>query len=124
MQVPEFLLRRLYVKGSLRAQDGGFAFDLQNSLGSGYAEGVMPLTVDGAELPVDAARFIVDGEETPFAAVSSAAPFTLAMNGLVTVAVSGHPLADGKHRIGVGFMVTGMGQMRFEVTDVMGEVPE
>ena len=120
MQVPEFLLRRLYVKGSLRNIEGGFAFDLRNALGSGYAESVLPLSLDGEELPQEAARFVVEGVATPFADVAPNAPFTLAMDGLVTVEVRAPALADGKHRIGVGFMVTGMGEMRFEVTDVIG----
>ena len=112
MQVPEFLLRRLYVKGSLRNTEGGFAFDLRNSLGAGYAEQVLPLSLDGDQLPLSAARFVVDGVTTPFAAVSSQAPFTLAMDGLVTVEANAPALTDGKHRIGIGFIVTGMGEMR------------
>jgi hypothetical protein len=119
MQVPEFLLRRLYVKGSLRNVDGGWAFDLRNSLGSGYAEQVLPLTLDGDEVPVEAARFVVDGKSTPFNEVSAANPMTLAMNGDVTVVIDGNALEVGKHRIGMGFVVTGMGEMRFEVTDVI-----
>ena len=121
MQVPEFLLRRLYVKGSLRNTHNGFAFDLRNSLGAGYAERVLPLSVDGDGIALEAARFVVDGMVTPFAEISSDAPFTLAMDGLVSVEVEGRALPDGKHRIGVGFIVTGMGEMRFEVTDVVGE---
>ena len=44
------------------------------------------------------------------------------MDGLVTVEADAPPLVDGKHRIGIGFIVTGMGEMRFEVTDVSGAV--
>ena len=124
MQVPEFLLRRLYVKGSLRNLDEGWAFELQNSLGSGYAEQVLPLSIDDADVPVASARFIVEGIATPFPDVSSERPMTLAMNGTVTIAVDGAQLAPGKHRIGMGFVVTGMGEMRFEVTDVIDEDPD
>ena len=37
ISVPAFLLRRLYVKGSLRNAAGGFEFQMKNGLGSGYA---------------------------------------------------------------------------------------
>ena len=121
MKVPAFLLRRLYVKGSLRNTTDGFAFDLKNSLGSGYAEAVLPLLVDEAEIPVDRARFVVDGDATPFADVSADRPMTLAMNRAVTVEVAGEPLPPGKHRIDIGFIVTGMGEMRFDVTDAIEE---
>ena len=120
MQVPPFLLRRLYVKGSLRNVDGGFAFDLQNSLGAGYAEEMLPLTIDGEELSLDAVSFRVDGEAMTFRQVGPGQPFTLAMNKLVTIAASSHTLADGAHNIGLGFVVTGMGAMQFEVTDAIG----
>ena len=121
MQVPSFLLRRLYVKGSLRNVHGGFAFDLMNSLGSGYAEQVLPVSLDGEGLPLDAASFTVDGETLGFADVSAERTMTLALNKTVTITVGGRTLADGKHRVGMGFVVTGMGEMQFDVTDAIGD---
>lgn len=120
MEVPAFLLRRLYVKGSLRNENGGFAFDLMNGLGSGYAERVLPISVDGEELPLEAASFTVDGETVPFSDVSAERTMTLGLNKAVTISVGGRPLDDGKHKIGMGFVVTGMGEMQFDVTDVIG----
>jgi len=122
MQVPAFLLRRLYVKGSLRNEGEGFAFDLKNSLGSGYAEQVLPLSVDGDEVPPAQAMFTVGDERTAFPEVSSERPFTLGMNTVVTIAVAGRTLDPGKHKIGIGFIVTGMGKMQFDVTDVIDGV--
>ena len=119
MQVPAFLLRRLYVKGSLRPDGDGFAFDLKNSLGSGYAEQVLPLVIDGQELPLETTRFIVDGEALRFDEVSPERTMSLALNKIVTIAASGHALDAGKHKIGIAFQVTGMGQMKFDVTDAL-----
>jgi hydroxymethylglutaryl-CoA reductase (NADPH) len=119
MNVPSFLLRRLYVKGSLRNIDGGFEFDLMNSLGSGYAERTLPLIVDGEALPLEAVRFVLDGEAIGFDQVSPERPMTLAMNRTVTGQVLGRTLAPGKHTLGIGFVVVGMGEMRFEVTDAI-----
>ncbi len=119
VQVPGFLLRRLYVKGSLRNGNDRFAFELKNSLGSGYTEQVLPLTVDGDEIRADQATFMVDGASVRFSEVSSERPFTLAMNTVVTVEVAGRTLEPGKHKIGIGFVVTGMGKMQFDVTDAI-----
>jgi hydroxymethylglutaryl-CoA reductase (NADPH) len=119
MRVPAFLLRRLYVKGSLRNEERGFAFDLENKLGSGYAEEVLPIRVDGGEIPLDRASFSVDGETTSFAHVSSEKPMTLGLNERVIVRVEGEPLASGKHTIALGFIITGMGRMEFDVTDAI-----
>ena len=119
MQVPSFLLRRLYVKGSLRSVDGVFAFDLKNSLGSGYAEQVLPLTLDSEELPLASTRFDVDGETTRFDEVSGARPMTLGLNRTVTITVEGRALSPGKHRLSMGFIVAGMGKLEFDVTDAI-----
>jgi hydroxymethylglutaryl-CoA reductase (NADPH) len=121
MKVPAFLLRRLYVKGSLRNVDGGFEFDLKNTLGSGYAERALPLLVGDAEMPLQATSFVVDDVTTPFEAVSPEHPMTLGLNCTVTVAVTGGPLPEGKHTLSIGFVVVGMGEMRFDVTDAIDE---
>lgn len=121
MKVPAFLLRRLYVKGSLRNIDGGFEFDLKNSLGSGYAERVLPITLDEQAMPIDKTRFVVDGVAMPFESVSAENPMTLGMNKLVTVGIDGMTITPGKHKIGIGFLVTGMGELEFDVTDAIGE---
>jgi hypothetical protein len=119
MQVPGFLLRRLYVKGSLRNANGGFEFDLKNSLGSGNAEQVLPLTLDGEALPIDATRFIADGRATQFDQVSATNPMTLGMNKTITIAFTGRTLSPGKHKLGIGFVVPGMGRLEFDVTDAI-----
>jgi hypothetical protein len=119
MKVPAFLLRRLYVKGSLRNLNGGFEFDLKNSLGSGYAESVLPLSVDDEVMPVESTRFVVDGVSTAFPDVSADNPMTLGMNKTVTVAFDGTKLSPGKHKIGIGFVVSGMGELAFDVTDAI-----
>ena len=124
MKVPAFLLRRLYVKGSLRPTGDGFAFDLKNTLGSGYAEGALPLLLDETELPLAATSFAVEGAVTRFADVSPEQPMTLGMNRAVTVTVDGTRLAAGKHKLSIGFIVVGMGEMRFDVTDVIEEAAD
>lgn len=121
MKVPGFLLKRLYVKGSLRNTPEGFEFKLKNSLGSGYAYGLLPLTVDGTEISIEQACFSVDGRSLAFNQVSKATPATLAMNREATISVRGHTLTPGPHRIGMGFLVTGLGELRFDLTDTVAE---
>ena len=113
VSVPGFLLRRLYVKGSLRATDDGLAFDLKNSLGSGFANGMQPLTVDGQEVPMENTTFTVGGKSLSFADVSPEVPFTLAMNRTTTVAATGVVVAPGRahHRHGV----RGAGTRRYAI---------
>ncbi len=117
--VPSFLLKRLYVKGSLRNNEQGFQFELKNTLGSGYGNELLPLTLDGKELPRESSYFVLDDEETPFSAVSKEKPFTLALNKKVTILVKGITLSEGAHKIGFRFVVQGLGKLGFEVTDLV-----
>lgn len=119
--VPGFLLRQLYVKGSLKNTPRGFEFQLKNRLGSGYAHKVWPLTVDGKEVPPEATYFAFDTRQTPFSQVSRANTFTLAMNKAITVQVDGITLEPGARKIGMGFDVPGLGSLRFDFTDTVSD---
>ena len=65
--LPAFILRRLYVKGSLHNAPTGWSFTLKNTLGSGHAHGLVPLQVDEfEEVPMDKTTFEIDGDTIRF----------------------------------------------------------
>lgn len=120
MKVPGFLLRRLYVKGSLQNSTTGFCFELHNSLGSGSVHGMHPLTVDGK--PQDSTRTFfrrTNGSEVAFAAIDEKNPFALEMGRSLIVHAEGIKLAPGKHEIGLSFVVPIIGALGFTVDDVV-----
>ena len=118
ISVPAFLLKRLYVKGSLRNIDHGFQFQLKNTLGSGYGKELMPLTLDGEEQPKENTYLLYEDGAVSFATVCDERPFTLPMNTTLTISVKGVTLSDGPHRIWLGFAVEGLGKLGFEFTDI------
>ena len=117
--VPAFILRRLYVKQSLKNNDRGFEFRLMNRLGSGYAYRLLPLTVDGQVVPPERSSFSLGETETSFADVSKENTFTLTMNKSIMVRVDGTTLEPGPRKIGMGFEVPGLGTLKFDFTDVV-----
>lgn len=117
VSVPAFLLRRLYVKGSLTGGENEFSFRLRNGLGSGYAYKLWPLTLDGEEVAIETSSFEQSGERTGFAEVSKEKTFTLAMNTDIEIIVEGVALSEGPHKIGMGFDVPGLGTLRFDFKD-------
>ena len=121
MSVPGFLLRRLYVKGSLRNATGGFEFELNNGLGSGYAHKMSPLILDDVELPMESTFFFLDGREVAFSEVSKEKTFTLAMHKTITIWVDRVSLSPGPHKLQMGFDIPGLGTMRFDFTDVVAD---
>lgn len=120
VSVPAFLLRRLYVKGSLVNRDDGWAFRLKNNLGSGYAKGMLPLTLDGADVPLEKSFFTAEGADAPvcFADVNEQRTFGLQMGKVVSITIKGDPLPAGAHTVGMGFIVPGLGKLRFDFSDV------
>ena len=117
VSVPGFILRRLYVKGSLRPTSEGFEFELRNNLGSGYSHKVWPLKLDGEEIPVERTYFIIDGRITPFNEVSPDSTFTLELNRTIIVRAACEHLGHGVHTIEMGFDVPGLGTLKFDFTD-------
>jgi hypothetical protein len=115
--VPSFLLRKLYVKGSLQSTPDGLSFRLRNSLGSGYAEAMSPLTLDGRELPMEDTYFSVDSEPRSFDTVSKDNPFGLLLNQDTVITVENISLSPEPHTVGMGFKVPGLGMLKFDFID-------
>lgn len=71
MALPEFLLRKLYRKGSLRDLGGGrFAFTLQNPLGDATVVAPPDIVVNGVRIPPDRVE-----SRVPLGAISALNPF-------------------------------------------------
>jgi hydroxymethylglutaryl-CoA reductase (NADPH) len=115
--VPAFILRRLYVKGSLHNTPSGWGFTLRNSLGSGYARGMQPLRVDDTEIPMAASSFHQEGQDITFDRVTAQNTFGLNMNRSIDISVAGAPLPSGTHKVWMGFIVPGFGKIGFDFTD-------
>lgn len=116
--VPAFILRRLYVRGSLQNTTDGWRFTLKNSLGSGYAHGLVPLRLDESEeIPMDQTVFESDGITIRFDQVNRENTFGLPMNQSIVISVIGEQLARGSHRIDFACIVPGLGQIGFDFSD-------
>ncbi len=126
LSVPSFLLRKLYVKGSLQNTPQGISFRLRNSLGSGYAEEMSPITLDGREMPLEETYFFVDSEPRRFDMVSRENPFSLLLNQDTVITIENISLSPEPHTVGMGFRVPGLGMLRFDFIDLppSGDQPE
>ena len=121
VRVPTFLLRKLYVKGSLKNTDKGFQFQLRNSLGSGYAHKMMALEVDDRILDITNCFFWQNEKRQCFDQVSTSNTFTLAMNSDITIQVDNIELDSNPHKITMAFDVPGLGNLKFNFTDQTSE---
>ena len=118
VSVPKFLLRKLYVKGTLQSTGQEVTFRLRNTLGSGYAEEMLPISFDSEDVPLESCFFSTDGESKCFDQVSKAEPFCLLMNRETVITVQNASLTQEAHTIGMGFRVPGLGMLRFDFVDL------
>jgi beta-fructofuranosidase len=87
--VPEVLLRRLYIQGSLVSLPDGFAFQLKNTLLAVTVTG-MQISADGKLISVEDVTFQLEGQDQIKGdSVSQKKPFTLPMNLPLRIEVHG-----------------------------------
>ncbi len=116
-KIPEFLLKALYVKGSLQKQGNGFEFQMKNDLGPARIIGANPLQLDRRPIPLDKCSFVHGDQEAGFGEVTAEQSVLMRKGEAVTIRVTDQPLRPGRRTIGVNFIVKDMGNVSFSVTD-------
>lgn len=113
MGIPDFLLRRLYRKGSLRSTaDGRFAFTLRNVLGTATVVAPPRVVVNGILYPPER----IESRTVRPAGITERTPFVFRKGDRVTVRVPGHLLRGG-NRIQVTVMTREFGELAIEAED-------
>ena len=117
MQIPAFLLRKLYIKGSLENIEDGFSFKLKNSLSPGTTTYVAPIKVDGNEYPLDSTTIkSIDGEVLG-SEISDENSFPIKVGVEIEIHVKGEALPDGEHTIDISLKTKEAGTLAFDVKD-------
>jgi hypothetical protein len=119
MQIPVFLLRKLYVKGSLQNVDDGFSFRIKNSLSPGTATAIHPVKVDGVEYPLGAVMVKSDDGQIGAADVNESKPFPIKIGVEITLHVKGDKLSEGEHTIDISLVTKETGKLAFDVKDTI-----
>ena len=118
--IPPFVLKKLYVKGSLRAEEDGFALDLKNVIAPGTISAFIGLDLDGQ--PVDPVQItLVPPGGNPRAAsrVSPQAPLQFPVGATVTLRVAAATLTPGSHELAIHVVVREVGPLDIPVTDTL-----
>lgn len=117
--VPAFMLKKLFVKGSLRNNLEGFEFQLKNVLAPGTITGVLPLVVDDQTYCADNLYIIQSEEQRAANQIGKEQPFSFALNSQVTMAVRGPQLKPGSHRIVIDVITKEAGELKWDVTETL-----
>lgn len=117
MKVPSFLLKKLYVKNSLKNTDEGFEFDLKNTLMDATITKPVTLHVDNKLIPPGTITITAEDTTWKAADISESNPAPLKVNVQVTMRVKGETLKSGEHSLEIGATTKEYGDIEFTVTD-------
>jgi hypothetical protein len=124
VRVPGFLLRQLYIQGSLRNEPGGFSLQARNPLGDGTLTRIGRISVDGQDIAAEDVSAIREGDPTIYRAadVTPQAPVTFRRGDVVTFHVTGWELEPGEHRLELEVDELNLGHVSLAIRDRI-EVP-
>jgi len=116
--VPEFLLKKIYQKGTLKNNGDSVTFELKNILGPGFISGFNYVQINDKKYTEDDVIFITDGKEIKGTEVSEANPlkFRLAQKGTIKIADT-TCLTDGINKIVIEIMNPEAGKVAVKFED-------
>jgi hypothetical protein len=114
--IPAFLLKQLYVKGSLEVVDGNTHFKLRNNLASATIDG-LSLAIDGNQVAPQTICVTIRGAETPLTDVSPERPLHFPFDAEALCEVRGLELAKGKHLLSISPQTREIGSVTIDVED-------
>lgn len=118
--IPEFLLKRVYKKGSLRETSEGILFELKNILGPGIITGINYISINDEIYMTPAIRLISSGAATLAEHISSDKPFMVKLNQEIVCLLDGaRGLKDGINKIIVELISSDAGCIKVTLTDTI-----
>ena len=116
--IPAFVLRKLYAKGSLQAEAGGFSLKLKNLIAPGTITGILSLELDGRA--VDLAQLSIippSGNVRPAPGISAQSPLQFPVGADVRLVVSEEPLEAGAHELILCVVVKEVGPLDIPISE-------
>ena len=119
--VPEFLIRRVYKKGSLKKLVNGASICLKNVLGPGFISGFNFVKINDTVFNAENVSFITAGEELKGTEVSEEKPVAFRLGQEGTLVMSGKDcVVEGTNKIVIEVMNPEAGKVQLSVEDVAG----
>lgn len=117
MKIPKFLLRKLYVKNSLRPIENGFEITIKNVLANATIIAPVEIIIDGKNIPADNITL-----ESPEGTVKSsdisannALSFPVKME--VKIIINNYEVSPGDHKIEIKTKTKEYGDIEFDIKD-------
>lgn len=116
--VPEFLIKRIYQKGSLKKLADGASLTLKNVLGPGFISGFNYVKINDVIFKPEDVKFITNNNELLGTEVSEASPIAFRLGQVGELVMNGQAcLLEGINKIIIEVMNPEAGQVRLSVED-------
>lgn len=116
--IPEFLIKRVYKKGSLKQTDDGVCFDLKNVLGPGFISGFCCVKINDVLFGAEKVKFLTQGTEIPAETVSEDNPISFRLGQEGTLILQGaRCLKEGINQIIIELMNPEAGKVKLSLSD-------
>lgn len=112
------MLKQLYVKGSLKNEGEGFAFEIKNTIDSGSISGLTKISVDGNDLPIEGVTVTLGGKTREAKDVTWSSSLYVGYGAVLKIWVPG-ALSTGEHTITMQVNIPELGRMSLPVTDTV-----
>ena len=118
--VPEFLIKRIYQKGSLKKTDDGASVVLKNVLGPGFISGFNYVKINDVTYEPQEVKFVTNGQELLGTEVSEANPIVFRLGQSGTLIMSGKDsVVEGANKIVIEAMNPEAGKVVLSVEDTL-----
>ena len=116
--VPEFLLRRIYQKGSLKKLEDGASVTLKNVLGPGFISGFSYVKINDVVFEAKDVKFITNGQEILGTEVSEDNPVAFRLGQVGTLVMQGQEcVIDGTNKIVIEALNPETGKVQLNAED-------
>ncbi len=118
MIVPEFLLKKIYQKGTLKKDENGISFELKNILGPGFISGFNFVQINDKKFEANDVIFVTDNTEIKGTDVTEETPlkFRLGQKGTIKIA-DNTCVQDGSNKIIIEIMNPEAGKVTVKFED-------
>lgn len=118
--IPEFLIKRIYRKGSLRETQDGITFNLKNILGPGMIEGINFIKINDNTYKSSVIEIITKEFSTVAENISIDKPLLFKLNQEITCLLKdAKGLQEGLNKIIVELISRDVGPVQITLTDVL-----
>lgn len=118
--VPDFLIKKIYQKGSLKKLENGASLSLKNVLGPGFISGFNYVKINDVTFEAKDVKFVMNGQEYTNEDVTEDHPIAFRLGQTGTLVMTGNScITEGVNKIVIEALNPEAGVVKLSVEDTV-----